>query len=116
MLGVDDYSLEDSDKSLYKPENITVCEAKKAVKTAEPVNVAPISMGNAEREDYLAEIASLRKKLHEKEQENKYLREVNRNARNAEKDAQELINKLQGDREELTAAIAEKNVAIIGGM
>ena len=140
LLGVDNYSVEDDGESLYKPENIIVREKIEKVKQNEPVNVAPISMGNAETEDYLAEIAMLRKKLHEKEQENKYLREMNRNARNAEKESQELINKLQSDREELialreyaykskwetepaaevkleemTAAIAEKNVVIIGG-
>lgn len=140
LLGVDNYSLDNIDTPLFKPENIVVRDRKGAPKKAEPVNIAPISMGNAEAEDYLAEIAMLRKKLHEKEQENKYLREANRNARNAEKEAQELINKLQSDREELIAlreyayrsetaaepvaetkieemkaAIAGKAVVIIGG-
>lgn len=103
LLGVDNYSMDDGDKPLFKPENIIVREKKQETKKPEPVNVAPISMGNAQAEDYLAEIAELRKKLHEKEQENRYLREANRNAKNAEKESLELINKLQGDREELIA-------------
>ncbi|MCM1119652.1 MAG: hypothetical protein NC543_09865 [bacterium] len=142
LMGVDDYLEEDEEKTLFKPENIDVSEKKEQRREEKPapVNVAPVSMGEAEAEDYLAEIALLRKKLHEKEQENQYLREVNRNAKNAEKDAQALINQLKGDREELIAlreyayqsasepepiaevkleemqaAIAGKAVVIIGG-
>ena len=140
LLGVDNYSMDYSDKPLFKPENIIVHEKKEEKKKTEPVNVAPVSLGKADAEDYLAEIAMLRKKLHEQEQENRYLREVNRNAKNAERDSQELVNKLQGDREELIAlreyvytselevepiaeteieemksAIAEKDVVVIGG-
>ena len=140
LLGVDNYSMDYSDKPLFKPENIIVHEKKEEKKKTEPVNVAPVSLGKADAEDYLAEIAMLRKKLHEQEQENRYLREVNRNAKNAERDSQELVNKLQGDREELIAlreyvytseleaepiaeteieemksAISEKDVVVIGG-
>lgn len=104
LIGVDD-PLDEERKPLFKPESITISEKKEPEKEVrqEPVNVAPVSMGKAEAQDYLAEIAQLRKKLHEKEQENRYLREINRNAKSAEKDARELINKLQSDREELTA-------------
>lgn len=105
LLGVADYMAEDAENSLFRPENILFSEKKEQTgsKKPEPVNVAPVSAGKAQPEDYLAEIARLRKKLHEKEQENAYLREENRNAKNAEREDRELINKLQSDREELIA-------------
>ena len=41
-----------------------------------PVHMVQVSLDNAEAENYRPEIAMLHKKLHEREQENKYLREV----------------------------------------
>lgn len=95
---------------------------------------------NNKREDYLAEIAELRKKLNEKEQENKYLREQYRNARNSAEVTEGLVKKYEAERDELIAlreyaynseheddvveedklpdmekAIADKKIVIIGG-
>ena len=141
LLGeqLDYFVIEDG---LFKPENIKYKqpeEKKEAVKKV-ITNVAPVSMGTASEEDYLNEIAELRKKVNEQDQENKALREQNRQIKKAQGEADKLISKYQSERDELVAlrnfayksdqeipkiadenlaemqkAIADKEIVIIGG-
>ena len=141
LLGeqLDYFVIEDG---LFKPENIKYKqpeEKKEAVKKV-ITNVAPVSMGTASEEDYLNEIAELRKKVNEQDQENKALREQNRQIKKAQGEADKLISKYQSERDELVAlrnfayksdqeipkiadenlaemqkAIADKAIVIIGG-
>ena len=89
--------MDDIEKPLFKLENVIVHEKKKETEKMEPVHIALVSLGNAEAEYYLTEIAMLHRKLHERQPENKYLQEACRNAKNAEKGTQELVNKLQSE-------------------
>ena len=102
--------------------------------------MAPVSKGDVSAEDYLAEIADLRKRLNEKEQENKYLREQYRAAKRSSEETEGLVKKYETERNELIAlreyaynsehaddsvaedklpdmeeAIADKKIVIIGG-
>lgn len=123
----------------FNPANMKVNVRKKSEKR--PVtNVAPVSIGDISDEDYLAEINDLRRKLNEKEQENKYLREQYRNAKQLSEEAEGLVKKYEAERDELIAlreyayysehaddtietcrfsdmekAIADKQIVIIGG-
>ena len=133
----------DVEEALFNPANMTVNVRKKPESRPEtkPItNVAPVSKGDVSVEDYLAEIAELRKKLNEKEQENKYLREQYRNARHSAEETEGFVKKYEAERDELIAlreyaynseheddiveedklpdmenAIADKKVVIIGG-
>ncbi|WP_026658872.1 hypothetical protein [Butyrivibrio sp. AC2005] len=129
----------DVEDSLFKPENVVVRNAQKKEVKKQIIHVAPVKKGNVSEDEYIKEIAELRSKLHEKEQENKYLREQYRVAKKSSEESEELISKYEEDRAELIAlreyayksehdepvsedaipdmksAIAEKNVVIIGG-
>jgi hypothetical protein len=139
---IDDY---DRDEMLFKPENIVVKDNSPAPGQSVPkpkilTNIAPVSMGKASTDDYLQEIADLRKKINEKEQENNMLREQYRQAKRAMEESDELVRKYQSERDELVAlrdfayrtrqemppipekklddmvnVIAGKNIAVIGG-
>lgn len=91
------------DESLFNPADMTVNVRKKRPEKKPVTNVAPVSKGDVSADDYLAEIAELRKKLNEKEQENKYLREQYRNARRSSEEAEGLVKKYESEREELIA-------------
>ena len=134
---IDEINIEEA---LFNPANMTVSASSKRPAKKTAVNVAPVSKGDVSADDYLAEIAELRKKLHEKEQENKYFREQYRNARRSSEEAEELIRKYESERDELIAlrefayrsehdddvieedklpdmeeAIADRKIVIIGG-
>lgn len=97
----------DVEEALFNPANMTVNVRKKPESRPEkkPItNVAPVSKGDVSADDYLAEIAELRKKLNEKEQENKYLREQYRNARHSAEETEGLVKKYEAEREGKLAA------------
>lgn len=135
----DDFAFEDS---LFKPKNVNYKQPEEKKKTVKKVitNVAPVSMGAASEEDYLKEIAELRKKVNEQAQENKALREQNRQMKKTQMQTDKLISKYQSERDELVAlrnfayksdqdaekiaegtlvdmqkVIADKDIVIIGG-
>ncbi len=66
-------------------------------------NVAPVSNGEIAEDDYLEEIAELRSRLHEKEQENKYLRDQFRAVKRSAEETDEMLKKYEEDRDELIA-------------
>ncbi len=132
----------DVEEALFNPANMTVNVRKKPEDNPKkPItNVAPVSKGDVSAEDYLAEIAELRKRLNEKEQENKYLREQYRNTRHSAEETEGLVKKYEAERDELIAlreyaynseheddiveedklpdmekAIADRKIVIIGG-
>ncbi len=136
---VDDFEKEDM---LFKSENIQYKEeTEKKVSAQKPIiNVAPVSNGEASTEDYLKEIAELRRKVNERELENKNLRELYRQAKKQFDEAERMNKKYESERDELIAlrdfvyrlendveavaedsfddmkkAIAAKNVVIVGG-
>ncbi|WP_031552632.1 hypothetical protein [Oribacterium sp. FC2011] len=130
----------DINESLFNPANMTVNKRSKKPEKKPAINVAPLSKGDVSTEDYLSEIAELRKKLNEKEQENRYLREQYRNAKRSSEETEGLVKKYEAERDELIAlreyaynsehkddeiaedklpdmekAIADKKIVIIGG-
>lgn len=130
----------DLEEALFNPANMTVNEKSKKEEKKQPANVAPVSKGDVTEKDYLEEIAQLRSKLNEKEQENKYLREKYKEARHSSEEAEGLVKKYEAERDELIAlreyayksensdesidedslpdmkdAVGLKNIVIIGG-
>lgn len=105
LLGVEEDCFDEEEEPLFKPENMPLRPSsleKKPVRKPE-VNLAPVSLGEAGKEDYQEEIAKLRKRLNEKEQENQHLREMYQTVRMARNETEELLKKYEGDREELIA-------------
>ena len=130
----------DDEDTWFHPEAITVRNAPRKEEKKSLTNVAPVSNGKVSDDDYLKEIAELRKKLHEQEQENKYLRDQYRSAKNSFEEVNGLLKKYEEERDELIAlrefayksehgsdpveedkipdmkaAIADKNIVILGG-
>ena len=115
LLGVDGLCLDEDEEPLFKPENLpfpkhfpqktkeSVPGALVAEKRVQKANLAPVGIGEAGEEDYLTEIALLRKKLNDKEQENRHLREMYRAAKTAKGETEELLKKYEGNRRELIA-------------
>ena len=129
------------EETLFHPENIVVSSAPKAKEEKKVLtNVAPVEKDNTSSDDYLAEIAELRKKLNQKEMECKQLKSQFAAANSAKKETEQLLNKYENDRNELIAlrefayrleqevpeiqqtsvdemkaAIADKSYVIIGG-
>ena len=131
----------DYEYAQFNPNDITSQNtSKKEVKKA-MTTVAPVSNGAIGEEDYINEIAELRAKLHEKEQENMYLRDQYRSAKRSSDEANSLLKKYEEERDELISLrefaynleheedapveedtlsemkklIAEKKIVIIGG-
>lgn len=128
---------------LFRPENVTVSTLKVPETTRKKVmaNVAPVSMGEAKAEDYLKEIADLRKRLNAKEQDYRHLQDLYRSMKVTQEENERLLADYQNEREELIAlrefvyhstteeeeelsertiaerkaVIAEKEIVIIGG-
>lgn len=130
----------DGDKPLFNPEKIVIKNSNEKETKKVITNVAPVNLGEAKEEDYIAEIAKLRNKLSEKEQKIKNLSDMYRVARKTQRDAEALLDKGKSDREELIAlreyaykstveeeaiaetsidemkdAIKDKSIVIIGG-
>lgn len=130
----------DVEEALFNPASMTVNVRNEKPEKKPVTNVAPVSKGDVSADDYLAEIAELRKRLNEKEQENKYLREQYRNAKHSSEETEGLVRKYAAERDELIAlreyaynsehaddtveedklpdmekAIADKQIVIIGG-
>ena len=141
LLG-DEVDIFDEENALFNPENIVVRQTALKRKEEPKVitNVAPVSMGTAAEDDYLKEIADLRRKVSEQEQKINGLREQCRQLKTSQGEKDKLLKKYQEDREELIAlreyayrsqleeppvteetlfdmekAIADKNIVIIGG-
>lgn len=104
FLGIEtEYDCWDDD-TLFHPENIVVSNAPKAKDDKMLItNIAPVVDDNASKEDYLSEIQELRKKLNQKEIENKQLKGQLASVNSAKKEVEHLINKYENDREELIA-------------
>lgn len=92
------------DETLFHPENITVSnqpksKAEKKVLT----NVATVDNSSASKDDYLAEIDELHKKLNQREMEYKQLKAQYSAAHVARKEAENRLAVYESDREELIA-------------
>jgi hypothetical protein len=128
------------EEALFNPANMSVKARSSKPEKKPATNVAPVSKGDASVDDYMAEIAELRKKLNAKEQENKYLREQYRSAKRSSEETEGLVKKYESERAELIAlreyaynsehadeaveedklpameeAIADRKIVIIGG-
>ena len=103
LLSIDD-DIFDDEESSFDPSKINDREssAKQAPAQKIVTNVAPIDT-DAKPEDYLAEIAELRKKLNRKEQEVSQLREETKILKLHHKEAESLVEKYESEREELIA-------------
>lgn len=141
MLGVmDEEELFEGEKRYFQPEKIIYRETEMSKQVKKAVNIAPVIIEKAEQADYLQEIDELRQRLSKKEQECRYFKEQSDHAKTVIKEQQEMLAKCENDREELialrdyvynlseeapeleekcleemTAAIAKKNIVIIGG-
>lgn len=130
----------DGTECLFKPESIVYTGKPQKKAPVKPINVAPVANGEAKDEDYLQEIAELRRRLREKEQESRHFKAQYDQVNASLKEARELIAKYENDREELIALrnhvynlseevpaietekledmmseIAMRNIAIVGG-
>ncbi len=143
LLGIlnDRYEF-DEEACLFKPEHVIYKDTRQQAKPPiqNTINVAQVSNGKADKEDYLREISELRKRLREKELESRYfneqynqekrrLNELQEVLKNHERDHEELIalrNYMyeiseeapelpKQSIEEMKAAIAGRRVVIIGG-
>lgn len=98
---VDEFELKDM---LFRPENISYTREDKKQEMVPTKNViASVADSKADEKEYLAEIAELRRKVHEKEQEEKLLREQLQQYKKAQNEAEILIKKYQSERDELIA-------------
>ena len=91
--------------TIFNPEKIPLKQSKVfpfPVRTTASTT-APIKMGDAKAEEYMEEINQLRKKLHEKEQENTFLRELYKNAKASQIKQENLQKEYENQREELKA-------------
>ena len=128
-------------EAMFNPTNMNVNIRSKKKEEKIRTNIAPIiKEEKIDEAAYLDEISKLRKKLQEKEQENKSLREQYKSAKEAADESEVLIKKYENERDELIAlreyvynsrqedeevsedklpemkaAIAEKKIVIIGG-
>ena len=123
---------------LYKP--ITVKETTPVKVAPKLTAIAPVPTSEVQEEDYLKEINELRKRLREKDQAYKQIYHQYEQTKNSLKEAEEIIQKHESERDELIAlrnhvynmsqfipdipeekldemkaAISEKNIVIIGG-
>lgn len=153
LLGIsEDRHLREDKACLFKPERDTVGHAEVSTKVkdvkAKDAKVeekrAEITPATSEQTqdgcDYLEEITELRRRLHRKEEEYKYLKIQYEHTKEALKETNILVENYKNDREELIAlrsyvyrfseedgvlsdenlkdmkdAVAEKNIAIVGG-
>ena len=136
---LDDFEKEDA---FFKPEKLQIrsAEVKETHQKKPLINVAPVSSGQAGKDDYLLEIAELRSRLNQKELENRNLRDLYRQSKTLCDEAEQLNRKYEAERDELIAlrnfvykselpdeeasedsfakmkeAVASKNIVIIGG-
>lgn len=132
------------DDALFDAKNIVLHGQTKKKHGEQNVitNIAPVSTGDVCSEEYLKEIADLRRKLNEKEQENKALVQQCRQLKKEQLQSESLISKYESERDELIAlrnfvyrlenstldddtegisldemkdALVEKHIVIIGG-
>ena len=124
----------------FKPENIVIKDVPKVKTESKPVHVAPVAGKHVKEEDYIKEINELRRRLREKEEESKHLRQLYEQTKVSLSDAQEVIAQNANYMEELITlrnyvyslsqevpvieeekledmkcTIAEKSIIIIGG-
>ena len=93
---------------LFKPETVLAAThrssaAKPAPKAPVITHMAPIATAQASDADYKAEISELRRKLHEQEQQSRYLREQYQTMKEELKEAEAQVEGYKRDREELIA-------------
>lgn len=106
LFGIIDYPEEEAEEFLFHPEAVVYREEKdKPVerKVTQTVSIAPVSNGSANDQDYMAEIAELRKKLSDKERENKNLRVQYEQVKTALGEAKASMKQYKNDREELVS-------------
>ena len=93
----------DGIECLFKPESIVISKQSAKSVVEKPINMAPTASGKVAEEDYLNEIAELRRRLQDKEQESKHFRTQYEQTRVALKETKEQIEKYKNDRDELIA-------------
>ncbi len=93
----------DIEEALFKPDKLIISENHNKEKKKVTPASASIKKSDIKEEDYIAEIENLRKKLHEKEQDNKYLREQYRDAKHLSEERENLVKKYERERDELIA-------------
>ena len=92
------------DETLFHPENVVVHAATKKDKEQKTLtNVVSLEIGDANKEDLLAEIDELRRKLNHREMEYNRLKVQYSAVHVEKKEAESLLAKYQNDREELLA-------------
>lgn len=98
-------NIESEELPLFSSEHVAVRpEVKEPVKVNRKTvtNIAPVSMGGAKTEDYLEEIADLRKRLHALEQDNRHLRDLNRSMKAAQEENEKMLADYKNKREYTT--------------
>ncbi len=93
----------DEIECLFKPENIAITKKSAKPVVQKPINLAPTASVEVAEKDYLNEIAELRRRLHDKEQESKHFRSQFEQARVSLKETKEQIEQYKNDRVELIA-------------
>ena len=111
----DEFSIFFGEEAKYKPRESLLFDPKKVQpekqsenKTSIPINqvpkfVAPVKSEVITSEEYLEEIASLRAKLHEKEKETKWLKELYHDAKSGHEKYESLQKEYENQRKELIA-------------
>ena len=107
LFGItDDKCVLDDEEPIFRPEDIVLSGANKKISSSEIkkiVNIAPVSTGNAGKEEYLAEIEELRRKLNEKERDFKNLRSQYEQIKIRESEQRILSEKYESEHDELIA-------------
>ncbi len=139
-LAGDAPDIDDLEECLFSADEIIVQKNTIKKEKTKITNVVPISNGKIIEDDYIKEIAELRRRLQEKEKESIYYRDEYRNSKKTNEELKGIAQKLEDERDELIAlreyvynlnnnnipmtdddypdmksAIAEKNVVIFGG-
>lgn len=128
------------EECLFNPDSVAVSQTPKKPETKTLVTTVKTNDDNIQKEDHLAEIDELRRKLSKREMEYQHLKTEYAAAKAAKKEAEAMLSQYENDREELIALretvynleledpdnsgasveemkalIADKDIAIIGG-
>ena len=91
------------EQSLFKPENIIVKKENVKPVKKENINTVPVKKEIGDESIYIEEIAQLRKKLRETEQESTHYKQQYHQSQKTVKELQDHLLKYKNDREELIA-------------
>ena len=140
LLGMGNIDEVAKEECLFDPDSVVVSQTPKKPVTKTLVTTVKTNDENIQKEDYLAEIDELRRKLSKREMEYQHLKTEYAAAKAAKKEAEAMLSQYENDREELIALretvynleledpdnsvasveemkalIADKDIAIIGG-